>query len=136
MIAMTARAMRIGSQPPWTIFVMFAAKKHRLDAADDHHDEDHDPHRPVPDLVGEAEEQHGREDERAGDREAVGAGEGRRAAEPEDEHEYAGEQHPVDHRHVDLAAGVRRGVPDGEPRQEPEVEGLLGDRERPRDHGL
>ena len=54
--------------------------------------------------------QHGRDHHRAGDRDAVGRGQGARGAEAEHQRQHADQQQPVDPRHVDLADLARRGV--------------------------
>ena len=76
-----------------------------------------------------------------GDRDAVGRGERARGAEQADQQQHADQQRGVDARHIDLAGHSRRGVQDGEPRQQAELDRLphqrigAGDHRLARDHG-
>ena len=80
--------------------------------------------------------EHRRDDHRADDRSAIGAGKG--AGRPEDEHEGDDrDQHDrVGGRHVDLAALVGRGLQDLHARQQVQLDRLARDRKRARDRRL
>ena len=82
----------------------------QLDATDDDTEEDESPHGPVPRPVGQHQEQARRQQEGAGDGQAIGGGQLRRGLEDEDERQHADEEDPVDLRDVDLAALGLRGV--------------------------
>ncbi len=100
------------------------------DPGDDH------PQRLLPQHAHDHEEEDRVDEERAGDGDAVGRCELRRAAEPDHERHDRDEQRPVHRGHVDLPDLLLRRVSDLQPREEPELHRLPGDGERPRDHGL
>jgi hypothetical protein len=89
----------------------------------------------APERADHEEEQDRVDRQRAGDRDAVGVREVRRGLEADDQRDDGDEDAPVDRGHVDLALVVRS-VVDAQARQEAELDGLAGHRERARDDGL
>ena len=132
----TTTPMSSGSQAPETSLVRLAAKKSPSTTS----------RAPPPAttsqsgarqrLPREVEEQQRRDRDRAGHGHAEGEGEGDRGLEGEDQQEHRDHQHPVDVRHVDLADGLPRRVPDPQARQVSELHGLMGHGEGPGDDGL
>ena len=95
-----------------------------------------EPQRLLPLAADDVEEQQRGDGDRAGDRHAVRVGQRGRGAEREDQREHRDAQRPVDPRDVDLPDPFLRGVLDAQPRQVPDLGGLLGQRERAGDDRL
>ena len=106
-----------------------------------HHQQRGLPGRPSPQLPDHDEAQHAVDHHGGGDRDAIGGGKRIRGVEQADQQHDAEQQRGVDARNVDLPGIFRRGVHDGEPRQEAELDRLAhqrigaGDDGLARDHG-
>ena len=111
-------------------------EERELDGDEERRARHHDPQRlsPQDPEDDEREQRVGGKDGAEGD--PVGVRKPRRRAEREDEHDDRREQEPVHDRDVDLPDDALRRVADAHPRQEPELDHLLGHRERARDDGL
>ena len=128
-----------GNQPPSNSLIEFAAKKMDVDDQEEAVDRDHEEGRKTPLDRDQRREQGGdRHQKRHGD--AIGAGKCVRAAENQDRPRPGGKQ-PVHQRYVNLSDRMAGGVLDVHPRQESELDRLLGQREHTRydrlrgDHG-
>ena len=131
-----ARRSTSGTQPPSITRRMLAPKKIRSSVRNGRITASAQRARPVPamphDDIGEA----GRDDHRAGHRDAVGRRHRRRGAELDHQHQHADQQQPVDRRQVDLPGIIGRGLADAQARQQPELDRLLGQRIGAGDHRL
>src|SRR6202000_800608 len=87
--------------------------------------EDDEPQRLLPLAADDVEEQQRADRDRAGDRHPVRVGQRGRGAERENEREHRDAQPPVDPGDVDLPDPFLRGGVDAQPRQVPDLGGLL-----------
>ncbi len=112
------------------------AEEGEVDGEEDGRADPDQPPRFFPERLGDDEEEQGVGGDRAGDRDAVGRAERGRGAEADHQRDDRDQQEPVDRRQVDLADLFVGGVADLQPRQEAELDRLLGHREGARDHRL
>ena len=91
---------------------------------------------PAPDLAHGEKQQNRGHQHRAGHRNAVGASEVARVAEPQRESDGREHEHPVCFPNVDLAGLFGRGMPNLQRRQPAELDCLVGHGENARDYGL
>ena len=91
---------------------------------------------PFPQREQHHRDQHPVDQHRPGHRNAIGRGEIGRTAEIDHQHQHHDHQRPIDRGDVDLPRGMFAGVGDVEPRDEAQLDRLLGNRESARNHGL
>ena len=94
------------------------------------------PEGPMPGVANHDEIDDRRDRHGSAHREAERSGELARLAEHEDERDARTSEAPVHQRQVDLSFGIARRVANRQPRKEPELDGLVREREHPRDEGL
>ena len=131
-----AAAMASGTQPPSRNFSMLAENSVSVDQQEG--GEHRDRQRPAPFPAAHRQRQHqdGGHQHGAGHGDAVGRGEVARRLEGQHQRHDAGQQQPVDGRHVDLAELAGRGVLDAHARAQAQQRGLLRHREGAGDGGL
>ena len=125
-----------GTQAPSSSLSRLAEKNVASTIDQRHHQQRRLPDRPLPQLPDHDEAQHAVDHHGGGDRDAVGGGERARGVEQADQQQHADQQRGVDARQIDLPGIFRRGVHDGEPRQQAELDRLPHQRIGAGDDGL